>query len=648
MAEASGQRSWVDQEEEAMSGGTLLDAALIYAFRGWPVLPLHTAQGGRCSCGRPVCPAVGKHPRTRHGSKDATLNETIIRQSWEAWPQANVGIATGTTSGLLVVDIDPRHGGDDTLREFLRQHGPLPPTVEVLTGGGGRHLYFQHPGRVIKSRPVADGLDIKADGGYVVAPPSVHASGSSYVWEGSSHPDDMPIALLPAWLEQVVTEHTLNTVEGSVLDRIPQGIRNHTLTRLAGNMRRPGMSHEAIEAALLQENAKRCDPPLPEPEVRAIAASVARYPPHLEPAHKLDSRLALSADRANRANPPSTVFRFTELKALLAEPEEQRPYLVDRLLPMAGFSILAAKPKVGKSTFARNLALAIARGECFIDRQTVAGPVVYLALEEKRPEVQRHFQRMGAHQEPVFIHVGSAPEEAVAALAEAIGQHQPVLAIVDPLLKLVRVMNANDYAEVSRVLEPLIELARTSGCHLLCVHHLGKGERSGSDALLGSTALFAAVDTLLMMKRRDQIRTIETQQRYGDDLPETVVAFEAETGRVMLGGSLASIQLDTCMREVLQVVREEERTEPQIKATIGGNQTTVAKAIRRLVDMQELARAGTGRKHDAYRYRRPPIIGGEVVDPVPHAVHELCDTTVDPDPGQDPPQEERDGTETVS
>lgn len=577
-----------------------LEAALAYARRGWSVLPIHYIRDLRCSCDRVECASAGKHPRTLQGVKDATTEQEAIQRWWIDFPETNIGIATGWKSRLVVLDIDPRHNGDDSLAQLERQYGPLPHTVEVLTGGGGRHIYFQHPGGVIKSKPIVLGLDIKADGGYVVAPPSMHVSGRPYQWECASHPDDIPIADLPSWLLAMLARGSTEKAAPPALARIPEGARNVTLTSLGGTMRRKGMTAGAIEAALLQENAQRCSPPLSAHEVKSIAASVARYPSQTDA--KVDSRLQPVSDRVNRPIQHPKGFRFTELKALLMEPEEDRPWLVDGLLPMAGFSIVGAKPKVGKSTLARNLALAVARGETFMDRKTAQGSVVYLALEEKRSEVQRHFQRMGAHEEPVFVHVGAAPEEAVTELALAITQHKPVLAIIDPLLKLVRVTNANDYAEVSRVLEPLIELARTSGCHLLCVHHLGKGERSGADALLGSTALFAAVDTLLMMQRHDQIRTIATQQRYGEDLQETVVALDTENGRVSLGGSLAQVQIETCAGEVLRVIGHEERTEAQIKETVGGNHTTVAKAIRHLVESGRLQRSGGGKKNDAYRY----------------------------------------------
>jgi putative DNA primase/helicase len=126
-----------------------------------------------------------------------------------------------------------------------------------------------------------------------------------------------------------------------------------------------------------------------------------------------------------------TGFQLTTLADLLNEAPEETAYVVADLLPTGGLSILAAKPKVGKSTLARNLALAVARGEPFLGRDTARGAVVYLALEEKRSEVHKHFASMGAHDEAIIVHVGAAPQEALAALQEAIAEHQPVLVIIE-------------------------------------------------------------------------------------------------------------------------------------------------------------------------------------------------------------------------
>ena len=255
--------------------------ALGYTLRGWAVFPLHTPMSDGCSCGKPGCEHVGKHPRAEHGLHDATLDETTIRQWWARWPDANIGIVTGAASGIVALDIDPRHGGDETLADLERQHGQLPRTVESITGGGGRHIFFAHPGGQVKSRNLAPGIDVKADGGYVVAPPSLHASGERYAWELSSHPDDTALAPPPEWLAAKLTSSPSEPglAAASAPTPIREGKRNATLASLAGAMRRKGMSEKAIRAALLAENEQRCDPPLSEDEVRGIAHSVWRYKP---------------------------------------------------------------------------------------------------------------------------------------------------------------------------------------------------------------------------------------------------------------------------------------------------------------------------------------------------------------------------------
>jgi hypothetical protein len=167
-----------------------LTAALEYAARGWLVFPVHTPVNGGCSCGDPTCDHVGKHPRTEHGFLDATRDVERIRDWWEKkYPSANIGIATGTASGIVVLDVDPRNGGEASLEELEKKIGPLPRTVAVLTGGGGMHFYFkaEEPLRCTTDA-LGPGLDFKADGGYVIAPPSVHPSGESYFWEASSEP----------------------------------------------------------------------------------------------------------------------------------------------------------------------------------------------------------------------------------------------------------------------------------------------------------------------------------------------------------------------------------------------------------------------------------------------------------------------------
>ncbi len=169
----------------------LLESALNYAEHGWKVLPLQTPHEGECSCGTDCGNHIGKHPRWNpnllpSGWKSATTNSDLIREWWHTWPDANIGIVTGVTSGLIVLDIDPRNKGDDTIAELLLKYGDLPDSLRVRSGGGGWHIYFRHPGGHIKSTTLAQGVDLKADGGYIVAPPSLHASGELYRWENDN------------------------------------------------------------------------------------------------------------------------------------------------------------------------------------------------------------------------------------------------------------------------------------------------------------------------------------------------------------------------------------------------------------------------------------------------------------------------------
>jgi hypothetical protein len=295
-------------------------------------------------------------------------------------------------------------------------------------------------------------------------------------------------------------------------------------------------------------------------------------------------------------------FALTRLDDLLAEPQEEVSFVWDKTLPCGGYSICGAKPKVGKSTLARNLAVAVARGESFFWRATHKGAVIYLCLEEKRAEVAEHFRRMGAHGCDIHIFTGRTPDDAITALKEAIHEINPGLVIVDPLARFVRVRDFNDYAEISRGMEPLIDLARSTGCHILSVHHCGKGERDGGDALLGSTALFGAVDTLLIMKRHEGARTLQTVQRYGEDLPETVAHLDAETGIVTAGGDMKTLQVDARKTAVLDSLGDERLTEQDIRERVGGNQTLTAKAIRALYERGDLQRTGAGKRGDPYLY----------------------------------------------
>jgi hypothetical protein len=230
--------------------GEQVEAALDYAvIYGWRVIPLHSAENGGCSCREGSdCGSPGKHPRVSGWTERASTDPEEIAGWWRRWPEANVGVVTGAASGIVALDVDPEHGGAATLRRY----GSLPETAQSLTGGGGWHYLFRHPdGEVPNSAgELGPGLDIRGDGGFVVAPPSVHASGRMYRW--IHPPGRQPLLDPPRWVHEL-TSGSRRGAAPEVGEMIEQDARNVTLASLAGSMRRRGMAEEE----LLQEHLRK-------------------------------------------------------------------------------------------------------------------------------------------------------------------------------------------------------------------------------------------------------------------------------------------------------------------------------------------------------------------------------------------------------
>lgn len=279
----AGRRLKVMEQKAAASrlGSGLSRWAPWYGRRGILVFPVFGIANKLCACGDAECKQPGKHPRTRHGFKDATTDVQQIRDWWRQWPDSNIGVPTGKASGRLVLDIDPRNGGNTSWQRIAQRYGSFPATAEQITGGGGRHFFFRDPG-VPVPKDLAPGIDVKSDGGYVILAPSNHLSGREYRWVGK----DGPKALLhPAavsdWMLELFAERReqkKTAVKNEAGEKFRQGQRSDSLASLAGSMRRRGMGLASIEAALIEENQSRCEPPLSDKEVHQIAASISRYP----------------------------------------------------------------------------------------------------------------------------------------------------------------------------------------------------------------------------------------------------------------------------------------------------------------------------------------------------------------------------------
>jgi replicative DNA helicase len=244
------------------------EAVLLLAAQGIPVFPV----------------GINKKPFTENGFKDATTETAKILDWFDEFPDCNWAIATGHRSGIAVLDIDPRNGGDVSLRYMLDQYTKgqkLPTTPVVKTGGGGFHYYFKQPlTEVMRNRTIKPGVDVKTEGGYIIVPPSV--TDAEYKWIRSL--DEVPLAEMPGWIVEMASKGAQN-FEFDEGGKVAPGQRNNYLTSLAGTMRRRGFLPQAIQAALEQENELRCNPPVDDYEIEHIVESVSRYEPE-DPALK--------------------------------------------------------------------------------------------------------------------------------------------------------------------------------------------------------------------------------------------------------------------------------------------------------------------------------------------------------------------------
>jgi hypothetical protein len=226
------------------------------------------------------CRPLDKRPATTNGLNDATTDLDIIRQWWRQEHQFNIAIATGAVSGIFVIDVDGLDA-EIELRNLEVKYGGLPSTVEVITARG-RHVYFRSPELPVRNSAskIAPGIDVRGDGGYVLAPPSIHPSGRRYEWSVDCAGS---LARAPTWLIQKISSRANGTVPAMppeawrelVTNGAVEGTRDNTVAKFAGHLLRRRIDPFVTLELLQTWNATRCVPPLPAADIERIVASVA-------------------------------------------------------------------------------------------------------------------------------------------------------------------------------------------------------------------------------------------------------------------------------------------------------------------------------------------------------------------------------------
>ena len=374
---------------------SLGEAAVWYAQNGYWILPLKPRE---------------KKPLINWKQlQERPLTKEEVEKYWKEKPDANIGLITGHKSGLVVFDFDSEDAWDWYLEKFKVMDTPICLTNRLF------HHYFQL-GKEFSSCKLKEGIEIKANGSYVVAPPSIHPSGKKYQWKEGQGIQDVELSSFPKAIRKFLASEKNKGVENitpkkdfkTLLAGVEEGERNNAAARLIGSELGKGKNPDDVWDFIHNWNSKN-RPPLPEYELKHVWSSIVqresmKNPPATE--HRMNH--ALSFDTGNHDGR----IQLIDAKTLCSQKSYKPRWIWEGILPEGGTSLLVAKPKVGKSTLALNLAGAVARGVSFLERDTKQSSVIYLALEEKREEIQYRLKVLDLDDAPIFFHFGSVSDEA--------------------------------------------------------------------------------------------------------------------------------------------------------------------------------------------------------------------------------------------
>lgn len=521
-----------------MGVATMLDAALDYIDRGWWVLPIHWVENGACSCNK-ACRQAGKHPISKlvpRGLHDATNDPDVATDWWTKWPKANVGIRTGRISNLWVLDIDARRSvdvgrgvlipeGENTLRTLEDRAGErLPDTLTCRTGGGGIHYYFTFPqdGESYTNRvKVAPSIDVRGDGGYVIAPPSVHASGARYEWDDSTEPVSSP----PTWLLTLQERNGGESFQEGV--DIPEGCRNETLFKYASKLRGEDRDPQELATLVVGYNETYCKPPLDRAEVLRIIQNALKLP----------------------VNPPEAEFVWDEpddipevedgediflsLRDLAIDPPKPKEPLVhEGIMDRGDGFILGGVSGAGKSWMAFDLGLAVATGSDWLSRfRTEQTTVLYIDEEAgissswERINMIARGRGIDLREDDVPFRIASMKgikldsQKGMAVIARALHRYRPGLVIFDALVRFHN-GDENSTKDMAEFFDRAKSLKEAYDTAFVFLHHVRKPGKEdhwdNADMLRGSSDVRGWPDSAMVIapnENRDGVYVAHVKSR---------------------------------------------------------------------------------------------------------------------------------------
>jgi archaellum biogenesis ATPase FlaH len=536
-------------------------------------------------------------------------NRRPTRQEIEGWfqqfPQANIAVVTGKISGIVIVDLDPRHGASD--KDFNRI-----VTIKAKTGSGGWHYYFQYEDGIANSTGVKPGIDTRGEGGFAVLPPSIHESGNHYEWSMSPHAST-PIIPLPGFVKEWITNSKPQT-EGvsnwnvETLRGVEEGLRNQTAASVAGKLllRFPKDEWESEAWQFLLAWNERNAPPLPEAELRATFESIS----HRE-LQRSESQHIYSIDKLTKTKK----LEFISLGELQNSTFSENGWIVDKLIPQNGITCISGKPKIGKSLLTLYLATCIASSHKFLDHFPVEqGGVLIISKEDPERLIQKRMR--------YFTDEGSLPihfstdidlfldsDTYIEQLGTFIKTNSIKVIVIDSFRRIFR-GEENSSMVISGVHNRFKALLKYDTT-IVFIHHLSKEgvfKREVTDKLRGSSDILAMLDSLLTLERKeddlikvsqDVLRTDKPHESFLIRFPDFIEFNDFQFAGVV---EEQKEKIDLAKQDIMELLQKgQELNQTAIIERLHAegkiySSTTVKNALEELVESNKVAVRPEGNK----------------------------------------------------
>jgi len=543
--------------------------------------------------------------------------EKEIRQWWQQYPNANIGIVTGKISGIVVIDLDLDKDDNENGARIYEQ---APTDLIVKTGRGGYHLYYHYPEDVdhIPNRVgLLPGVDIRADGGYVVAPPSVHSSGRLYEWTRRGEPGKLPphlVGLLTSHIsmERDGEENNLKWLS-DLLVGVGEGQRNDACARLCGYLIGKDIPKDVVLAIIRQWNEKNY-PPLSNHEVAATVESVCKT------ARRRSTVPQGRPQDSSTGQASTSPFNIVNIREYMAHHgSNQVSWLVQDWLPEATIGFVVAPPGSFKTWLAFDMAVSVATGMPFLGEYPVqrTGPVLLIQQEDFHGDIAQRLaiilqSRLDLKAEitedgqfevkvppeiPIYIHpdrnLRFADQVVMDALELRIQELRPALVILDPLYSAAM---TDDYMTKSAEQMLRLKIMRDRyGCSFLVAHHTTKyADNMERSRLWGSQFLNALLETGWQVKRSENGGSIIVRRHFKvakNPAEDVRVEFDIETdnppyryhAKVLTGAEVVESGTDLNSK-ILDLLRENEQPMSinEIADALGVHRSTISRRMKAL------------------------------------------------------------------